>query len=91
MTGMKFISSAFPATVMWTAKDLKVTIGGADIVEGSLDGGQIKMKTSDGDKTVALKDVLADCCMTCRFNNPIISDVMIGSAGSGDESRRGIR
>ena len=60
-------------------KGLKGKIGGADILEGSIEGGQIKMKTSDGDKTVALKDVLADCCVTCRFNNPIISDVMIGS------------
>ncbi|HLZ18360.1 MAG TPA: 4Fe-4S dicluster domain-containing protein [Smithellaceae bacterium] len=61
-------------------KGLKIKIGGADIIDGSIDGGQIKMKTSDGDKTVALKDVLADCCVTCRFNNPIISDMMIGSA-----------
>ena len=37
---------------------MKVAVGGADIVEGTIDGGQIKMKTSDGDKTVALKDVL---------------------------------
>lgn len=61
-------------------KGLKIKIGGADIIDGSIDGGQIKMKTSDGDKTVTLKDVLADCCVTCRFNNPIISDMMIGSA-----------
>ena len=60
-------------------KGLKVKINGADIIEGSMDGAQIKMKTSDGDKTVDFKDVLADCCKTCRFNNPIISDVMIGS------------
>ena len=60
------------------SKGLKVAVGGADIVEGTIDGGQIKMKTSDGDKTVALKDVLADSCLTCRFNNPIISDIMIG-------------
>jgi len=60
-------------------KGLKAAIGGADIVDGSLDGGQIKMKTSKGDKNIALKDVLADNCRSCRFNNPIISDVMIGS------------
>ncbi len=60
-------------------KGLKIKIGGADIVDGSIDGGQIKMKTSDGDKTAALKDVLAESCITCRFNNPIISDVMVGS------------
>ncbi len=60
-------------------KGLKGKIGGADIIDGAVEGGQIKMKTSDGEKTVALKDVLADCCITCRFNNPIISDVLIGS------------
>jgi len=60
-------------------KKLKTAIGGADIIEGSIDAGQIKMKTSDGDKTIALKDVLSNSCRTCRFNNPIISDVMIGS------------
>jgi len=36
-------------------KGLKAAVGGADIVEGSIDGGQIKMKTYDGDKSVALK------------------------------------
>lgn len=60
-------------------KALKISIDGADIIDGSLDGGQIKMKTSAGEKTVALQDVLAACCRTCRFNNPVISDVMIGS------------
>lgn len=60
-------------------KGLKSAIGGADITEGSIDGGQIKMKTSDGDKAVALKDVLAASCRTCRFNNPVISDMLVGS------------
>ena len=60
-------------------KALKISIDGADIIDGSLDGGQVKMQTSAGEKTVALKDVLAACCRTCRFNNPVISDVMVGS------------
>ena len=60
-------------------KKLKSAIGGADIIEGSIDGGQIKVKTQEGEKSVALKDVLSDSCRTCRFNNPIISDVMVGS------------
>ena len=60
-------------------KALKISIDGADIIDGSLEAGQIKMKTSAGEKTVALKDVLAACCRTCRFNNPVISDQMIGS------------
>lgn len=60
-------------------KKLKAAIGGADIIEGSVDGGQIKVKTQEGEKSVALKEVLSDSCRTCRFNNPIISDVMVGS------------
>ena len=60
-------------------KKLKSAVNGAEIIEGSIDGGQVKIKTSEGDKTVALKDVLSDSCLTCRFNNPIISDVMVGS------------
>lgn len=61
------------------AKGLKIKIGGADILEGSIENAQIQMKTSEGAKTLALKEVLAPCCITCRFNHPIISDVVIGS------------
>jgi len=60
-------------------KKLKAAAGAADILEGGIDGGQIKVKTPEGDKTVALKDVLSDSCCACRYNNPIISDVMVGS------------
>lgn len=60
-------------------KKLKSALGGADIIEGSIDGGQIKVKTQEGEKSVALKEVLSDSCRTCRYNNPIISDVMVGS------------
>lgn len=60
-------------------KKLKSVVGGADIIEGSIDGGQIKVKTPEGEKSVALKDVLSNSCRTCRYNNPIISDVMVGS------------
>ncbi len=67
-----------PCTGYMDAKKLKAAINGADIIEGSIAGGKISIKTSAGDKSVALKDVLAESCRTCRFNNPIISDVMVG-------------
>jgi ferredoxin len=60
-------------------KNLVRSLDGADILEGTLEGGKLKIKTSAGDKTVAFKDVIAPNCVVCRFNNPIISDVMIGS------------
>jgi len=60
-------------------KNLAKAIDGADIIEGSIEGGQLKMKTSTGDKTVAFNDVIAPNCVVCRLNNPVISDVMVGS------------
>lgn len=60
-------------------KNLAKAIDGADIIEGSIEGGQLKMKTSAGDKTVAFNDVIAPNCVVCRLNNPVISDVMVGS------------
>lgn len=59
-------------------KKLSDKLGGEEVLDGSEEGGQIKAKTASGEKTVALKDVLAACCLSCRFNNPVISDMMIG-------------
>lgn len=60
-------------------KTLAVALNGEDIVGGSLNGDQLTVQTAAGEKKLALADVLAENCTTCRFNNPIISDVMIGS------------
>lgn len=51
---------------------------GEEILEGALAGDQLTLKTSGGEKKIPLKDVLADNCLTCRFNNPVIFDTMIG-------------
>lgn len=60
-------------------KNLARSLSGADILDGSMEGGQLKVKTSTCDKTVAFKDVIAPNCVVCCLNNPIISDVMVGS------------
>ena len=67
-----------PCTGYVDRKKLGIAIAGADIIDGSLAGNDLSIKTSAGDKKVALKDVLADNCLTCRFNNPVISDIMTG-------------
>ena len=59
-------------------KKLVKSLAGAEILEGTIDAGQVKIKTAAGDKAIALKDILADSCTFCRFNNPIISDVVVG-------------
>jgi formate dehydrogenase (coenzyme F420) beta subunit len=60
-------------------KNLVKSLDSAEILEGELTGGQLKIKTSTGDKSIAFKDVIAPNCVVCRFNNPIISDIMVGS------------
>lgn len=59
-------------------KKMGIALAGEEILEGSLAGEAIAVKTSAGEKKVALNDVLADNCLTCRFNNPVISDLMAG-------------
>ena len=67
-----------PCTGYMDRKKLAAKLGGEDILEGSLDGANLKIKTASGEKTVALKEVLAENCLTCRINNPVISDAMMG-------------
>ena len=67
-----------PCTGYVDGKRLSALVGGEDIREGSLEGDQLVVKTLSGEKKVPLKDALAGNCLTCRFNNPIMSDVMIG-------------
>jgi formate dehydrogenase (coenzyme F420) beta subunit len=67
-----------PCTGYVDKKKLAVLLNNEEILDGSVAGDQLFVKTASGDKTVPLKDVLADNCRTCRFNNPVISDVMVG-------------
>jgi formate dehydrogenase (coenzyme F420) beta subunit len=67
-----------PCTGYVDRKKLAVKLGGEDILEGTLDGANLKVRTASGEKTVALKEVMAENCLTCRINNPVISDAMMG-------------
>jgi len=59
-------------------KKMGIALAGEEILDGSLTGEGVAVKTSAGEKKIALNDVLADNCLTCRFNNPVISDLMAG-------------
>ncbi|MBN1662214.1 MAG: 4Fe-4S dicluster domain-containing protein [Deltaproteobacteria bacterium] len=67
-----------PCTGYIDYKKLSGKLGGEEVLDGAAEGDQIKVKTASGEKAIALKDVLAASCLTCRFNNPVISDMMIG-------------
>ncbi|HPI92724.1 MAG TPA: 4Fe-4S dicluster domain-containing protein [Deltaproteobacteria bacterium] len=59
-------------------RKLSAAVGGEEVLEGAVSGDSLTVKISTGEKKVALSDVYADNCITCRFNNPVISDVMTG-------------
>ncbi len=59
-------------------KKFNLALDGEQAVEGAVNGEEITVKTLAGDKKLNVNDVLADNCLTCRFNNPVISDVIIG-------------
>jgi formate dehydrogenase (coenzyme F420) beta subunit len=67
-----------PCTGYVDKKKLSVTLDGQEVLSGEIGGDQLTVKTAAGDKSVPLNDVLAENCMTCHFNNPLICDVMIG-------------
>jgi len=69
-----------PCTGFVANKKISIAVDGKEVVECSVDGDSLSVKTKDGGKDIPLRDVLADNCLTCRFNNPMISDVMIGEA-----------
>jgi ferredoxin len=51
------------------------------------DDGKIAFTFPDGDKAVPREEVLADKCLTCRYPNPVLTDVMLWEeveAGSDD-------
>jgi formate dehydrogenase (coenzyme F420) beta subunit len=59
-------------------KKLSAAAGGDEVLVGAVSGEGLTLKTASGEKKLVLNDVLADNCLTCRFNNPVISDMMIG-------------
>ncbi len=67
-----------PCTGYVERKKLSAALGGEEVLGGVVAGDSLTVNTPAGERKLALKDVLADCCLACRYNNPVISDVMLG-------------
>lgn len=67
-------------------RKLSSLAGGDEIREGILRDGMISVKTVSGTKESPLGDLLADCCLTCRFNHPMIVDTQIGEPAPAAEA-----
>jgi formate dehydrogenase (coenzyme F420) beta subunit len=67
-----------PCTGYVDRKKLNVALNQEEILDGSVAGDQLNVRTAKGENKIALKDVLADNCRTCHFNNPVLCDLMLG-------------
>jgi ferredoxin len=67
-----------PCTGYIDRKKLAIIVDNEEITEANVTSGEVAVKTVSGDKKIPLHDVYADNCITCRFNNPVIFDIMAG-------------
>jgi formate dehydrogenase (coenzyme F420) beta subunit len=70
------------------ARKLSVLAGGAEIREGSLRDAEIVVETIRGEQQAALQELLADNCLTCRFNQPVIVDRQLGAPAPAAEPEK---
>jgi len=69
-------------------RKLAALAGGAEIREGALQGDRVIARTLGGEREAALKEILADNCLTCRFNQPVISDIRTGEPAPAAEAEK---
>ena len=67
-----------PCTGYVDKKKLAIALDQQEVLGGSATNDELVVKTAAGEKKIALREVLADNCRTCRYNNPVISDLMVG-------------
>lgn len=69
-------------------KKILTLTGGQEIIEGALANDKISIRFASGEREIALSEVMADNCLTCRYNNPVISDMMLGEAAPPMDAER---
>ncbi|MBN2282878.1 MAG: 4Fe-4S dicluster domain-containing protein [Deltaproteobacteria bacterium] len=67
-----------PCTGYVARRKLDRAAGGKEIIGCAVNGDRLTVTTAGGDSDILLKDIISNSCMTCRYNNPIISDIMVG-------------
>jgi len=59
-------------------KRLSLAVGGKEVLGCVQKGDVLSVETMDGKRDIPMGDVIAPNCLTCQFNNPVISDILIG-------------
>jgi len=59
-------------------KKLTKVLDNEEILAGALVDGKLTVKTPTGEREIEAASLLADNCLTCAYNNPLIADEIIG-------------
>lgn len=68
-----------PCTGMVDRRKLLSAAGVEELAYGELNGDSFKVTVGAEVREISAKSVLADWCRVCRYNNPLINDVPLGS------------
>ena len=77
-----------PCTGVLDRRKVLAAAGAEELLEGSVEGQTVKVTTAAGSVEVPLRDVTAASCLTCRFNNPVLSDVLLGAEATAHDAGR---
>ena len=77
-----------PCTGVLDRRKVLAAAGAEELLEGSVEGQTVKVTTAAGSVEVPLRDVTAASCLTCRFNNPVLSDVLLGAEAPAHDAGR---
>jgi ferredoxin len=67
-----------PCSGVLDRRKLLAAAGAEELLVGTIDRNGVKVVTSAGERVVAFSEVMAESCETCRLNNPVLWDVMVG-------------
>ncbi|HET57044.1 MAG TPA: 4Fe-4S ferredoxin [Deltaproteobacteria bacterium] len=67
-----------PCTGYIAKRKLFRALDGAEPLSCVVEGDTLKVESAAGSKSIPIKEILSDSCLTCRYNNPVISDINVG-------------
>jgi len=59
-------------------KKINAHLSGSEIKEATFENNTIRLKSDRFEGELKVEDFLCDCCMVCRYKNPVVCDIMIG-------------
>ncbi|MFU8855371.1 MAG: 4Fe-4S dicluster domain-containing protein [Deferrisomatales bacterium] len=77
-----------PCTGVLDRRKLLEAAGGEELLTGSFEDGRVRVESAAGAKDLAVRDLLAESCRSCAFNNPVLSDVMLGEPAPPHDAAR---